>query len=421
MSVSGGKIFKRLKGADEALRAFLSNVLIAPSDAEEVPIGDCLNRVLARDIVAPRDIPDFDRAAMDGYAVISADVLGASQTNPVLLRVVGRAEAGSQPGLRISEGEAVAVATGAPLPEGADAVVMVEHTMAISDSEIEVYSPVTPGENVQAAGEDVKAGEAILRRGTKLRPWDIGMLAALGITSVEVIRRPKVAIISTGDELVEPGEEPRPGSIVNSSRFILSAMVEELGALPVYLGIAKDSLEEIKVRIEEGLRTCDAVLITGGTSVGEKDLVPEAINSLGKPGVLIHGVAIRPGMPTGLAAVDGKPIISLSGYAVAAMMGFMALARPLILMLLGSKADPAPRIRAKMARRIASPAGTRTFLRVFVKGDGKGGYVAEPIRSSGSGILSSVVKANGLVIIPEWKEGIEEGEEVEVELLRPLD
>ncbi|MEM2225808.1 MAG: molybdopterin molybdotransferase MoeA [Candidatus Bathyarchaeia archaeon] len=421
MSVGGGKIFKRLKGADEALRAFLSSVPIAPLDAEEVPIGNCLNRVLARDIVAPRDLPDFNRAAMDGYAVISADVLGASQTNPALLRVVGKAEAGSQPHLRISDGEAVAVATGAPLPEGADAVVMVEHTRAISDSEIEVYSPVTPGENVQAAGEDVKAGEAILKRGTKLRPWDIGMLAALGIGSVEVIRRPKVAIISTGDELAEPGEEPRPGSIINSSRFILSAMVEELGALPVYLGIAKDSLEEIRAKIEEGLRTCDVVLITGGTSVGEKDLVPEAINSLGKPGMLIHGVAIRPGMPTGLAAVYGKPIISLSGYAVAAMMGFMALARPLILMLLGSKADPAPRIRAKMARRVASPAGMRTFLRVLVEGNGRGGYVAEPIRSSGSGILSSVVKANGLVVIPEWKEGIEEGEEVEVELLRPLD
>ncbi len=420
MSRSGDRIFKRLKGADEALRIFLNSVPMAPLDAEEVPIEDCLNRVLARDIVAHRDIPDFDRAAMDGYAVISADVLGASQINPALLRVVGRAEAGSRPGLRISEGEAVAVATGAPLPEGADAVVMVEDTRAISDSEIEVYSPVTPGENVQAAGEDVRAGEVILKRGTRLRPWDIGMLAALEIASVEVVRKPKVAIISTGDELAEPGEA-RPGSIVNSSRFILSAMLEELGCLPLYLGLAGDSLEEIRAKIEEGLRSCDAILITGGTSVGERDLVPEAINSLGKPGMLIHGIAIRPGMPTGLAAVDGKPIISLSGYTVAAMMGFMALARPLILRLLGSKMNPAPMIRAKMARRVASPAGMRTFVRVLVKADGKGGYVAEPIRSSGSGILSSVVKANGLVAIPEWKEGIEEGEEVEVELLRPPD
>jgi molybdopterin molybdotransferase len=421
MSRAGGRIFKRLKGADEALGEFLSRVRIEPLDAEAIPLEHCLNRVLAKDIVAPRDVPDFDRAAMDGYAVISADVLGASQTNPAILRVVGRAGVGSPPGsLRISEGEAVAVATGSPLPEGADAVVMVEHTRAISDSEIEVYSPVTPGENVQAAGEDVRAGEVILARGTKLRPWDLGMLAALGIASVEVVRRPRVAIISTGDELSEPGEPGRPGAILNSSRFILSAMVEELGGVPVYLGIARDSLDDIRSRISEGLRACDAVLITGGTSVGEGDLVPDAINSLGEPGMIAHGISIRPGMPTGLAAIGGKPIISLSGYPVAAMIGFMALARPLILALLGSKGDPIPRIRARMARRVAS-SGARTFVRVRVKRSAGGDYWAEPLRSSGSGVISSVVKADGLVVIPERREGIEEGEEVEVELLRPLD
>jgi molybdopterin molybdotransferase len=415
-----GKIFKRLESADEALAIFFDNLPAAPLEAEEVPIEEGLSRVLARDVVAPRSIPESDRAAMDGYAVLSEDVLGASQTNPALLRVVGRIEAGSRPGLRISGGEAAAIATGAPMPYGADAVVMVEHTRAVSGSEIEVYSPATPGENVQAAGEDVRAGEAILRRGTKLRPWDIGMLAALGIASVEVVRRPRVAIISTGDELSELGDRTEPGKVINSSRFILSAMVRELGGAPIYLGIARDSIEDIRAKIGEGLRACDAVLITGGTSVGEGDLVPEAINSLGKPGMLVHGVSLRPGMPTGLAAVGGKPVVSLSGYTVAAMMGFITFFRPLMLRLLGSKPDPAPKILAKMARRVASPAGARAFLRVSVSKGAGGDYVAEPLRSSGSGILSSVVKANGLVVIPEWKEGVEEGEEVEVELLRPL-
>ncbi|MEM3693127.1 MAG: molybdopterin molybdotransferase MoeA [Candidatus Bathyarchaeia archaeon] len=426
------KGFKTLTRADEALKKFFEALSLKRLEAEEVEVTKALNRVLAEDLLAPIDVPGFDRAAMDGYAVRASDTFGSSQENPAILKVVERIQVGEVPSLEIGSGEAAEVATGAPIPKGANAVVMVEYTRRLEEDLLEVWQPVTPWENVSRRGEDAKRGEILLRAGTRLKPHDLGMLAALGLTKIRVVRHPRIAILSTGSELLEPGSPIEEGSprIVDVDKLILSAEVEELGGTPLDLGTVPDDLETIEKRIAEGLRVADALIVTGGTSVGNKDLVPEAIGRLEPSGMLVHGVALRPGKPTGLAVVRGKPVLSLSGFPVAAWVGFYVFARPLILSLLGTKEEVPPKVKARMTRRVASVPGLKVFLRVIVRREGRqrekeyegsGQLLAEPLRTSGSGILSSLLKSNGLVIIPEEKEGIEAGEEVEVILLRPIE
>jgi len=405
------KGFKQTTSPEQALEILLELLSSKPLEHERIRIDEALGRVLARDIVAEIEIPAFNRAAMDGYAVVAEDTFGSSQTNPALLRLVGKT---------VMEGEASEIATGSPLPLGANAVVMLECVRKTDRGQIEVLLPVTPGENVSRAGEDVRRGDIVLRQGTRLTPPDVGMLAALMLNEVEVVRRPRVAILCTGGELVELGDPPQEGKIVNTNRFVLSALVRELGGSVSYLGIAEDSLNDISRLMEKGVAEADIVLVTGGTSVGEMDLVPEAIRLLGKPGMLVHGVSMRPGMPTGLASVNGKAIVSLPGQPVAAMMAFRMFIRPIILRLLGTEEEPVPSVRAKVSRRVASALGMKTFLRVIVT-EANGEYVADPISASGSGLLSSMTQANGIVVIPEDKEGIEAGEEVAVDLFRPIE
>jgi len=414
------KGFRQTTRPELALKTFLDHAVARQLGSERVPLDQALGRVLAHDIVSDFDIPAFDRAAMDGYAVVAQDTFGSSQTNPALLRGVGKAAMGLAPSLKIARGEGAEIATGAFLPAGADAVVMLEYAHRINPDQVEVLSPVTPGENVSKAGEDVQKGDVVLRRGTQLLPPDIGMLAALANREVEVVRRPTVAILCTGSELVELGDSPREGQVINSNRYVLCSLVEKTGGAAAYLGIAKDSLADISRMIRKGLVEADMVLVTGGTSVGETDLVPEAIQTIGEPGMLVHGVAIRPGMPTGLALVNGKAVVSLSGQPVAAMIGFETFVRPLILRLLGTDEQPAPSVGARLSRRVASALGMRTFVRVIVR-EVDGEYVADPITTTGSGLLSSLTKANGMVIIPEDLEGIEAGDEVSVTMFRPVE
>jgi len=405
------KGFKQTTSPEQALEILLEHLSSKPLEPERIRIDEALGRVLARDIVAEIEIPAFNRAAMDGYAVVAEDTFGSSQTNPALLRLVGKT---------VMEGEASEIATGSPLPLGANAVVMLECVRKTDRGQIEVLLPVTPGENVSRAGEDVRRGDIVLRQGTRLTPPDVGMLAALMLNEVEVVRRPRVAILCTGSELVELGDPPQEGKIVNTNRFVLSALVRELGGSASYLGIAEDSANDISRLMEKGVAEADIVLVTGGTSVGEMDLVPEAIRLLYKPGMLVHGVSMRPGMPTGLASVNGKAIVSLPGQPVAAMMAFRMFVRPVVLRLLGTEEEPVPSVRAKVSRRVASALGMKTFLRVIVT-EANGEYVADPISASGSGLLSSMTQANGIVVIPEDREGIEAGEEVAVDLFRPIE
>jgi len=414
------KGFMETMEVNEALKRFFEALPPIKQRHELVSLNESLNRVLAVDIVSKVDIPTFDKAAMDGYAVVASDTFGASQTNPVTLRVLGEVAMGEPPRFNIGKGQAVAVTTGGPIPSGADAVVMLEYAKKVIEGEVEVYTAVTPGDNLSKVGEDVAEGDVVLRKGTVLKPQDVGILAALGFSRIKVVVKPRIGVLSTGSELVEIGTPLQSGKTINVNNLILSMMVTELGGTSVNLGTAGDNQDEIKCGISKGLVEADVVVITGGTSVGKTDLVPEVINTLGKPGMIVHGVSMRPGKPTGLAVIDGIPVVSLSGYPVAAMMGFNTFVRPLILKLLGTVGELTPRVRARLVRRVASTTGIRVFLRVKVRKRVEQ-YVAEPLRSTGSGVLSSMVQANGIVVIPESREGFEAGEEVEVLLFRPVE
>jgi molybdenum cofactor synthesis domain-containing protein len=357
---------------------------------------------------------------MDGYAVIAEDTYEASIFNPILLKIIGKNPIGEEPKVYLNHGEAVEVSTGSPLPKNANAVILLEWTKKVSEDLIEVYHSVHPWENVTRIGDDLRKGEVVLKKGVKLLPQDIGVLKVLGLEKIKVFKKPKVALISTGDELVESIKDLKPFKVIDVNKPILTGMIIESGGEPLDLGLAKDDFNEIKMKIKEGLEKADMIVLTGGTSVGEKDLVPEAINSLGFPGVISHGIAIRPGGATCLGVLNGKPVFGLSGYPVAAIIGFKLFVKPLIQIFLGSSQDLMVKLRVKAARRIPSPPGVKSFVRVIIKKFEKN-YLAEPISTSGSGILSSIVKANGIIEIPEESEGIEEGEEVEAYLFRPIE
>lgn len=404
------KGFERLTNVDEALSIFLKALKPKRLSSVSISIEEALGRVTAKNITAPTDLPSFDRSAVDGYAVKAQDTFEASQFKPKTLQLINESS--------VSEGQAKQVWTGNPLPKGADAVIMLEHTRAMKDK-IKVIATLTPGENVSKRGEDIHKGDVAVESGTRLQAHHVGLLAALDISHVDVVEKPQVAIISTGNELVELGKKPQPNQIIDSNRYIVSSLVTELGAQPINLGIARDNQDEIDTKISEGLAKADVVITTGGTSVGAPDLVPIVINKLGKPGVVVHGIALRPGMPTALAVLKGKPVFVLSGYPVAATIGFEVFTRPVILKLLGIEHESRPLLKAKLTRRVSGVLGRRVYLRVNVfKRDND--FFAEPVRTKGSGLLTTMTKANGYVIIPEDREGLEQGETVLVHLFAPI-
>jgi molybdopterin molybdotransferase len=401
------KGFQKLTRVDEALETWL-RALQLDVRTVSVPLHEGLNRVLAEDATAQMDLPRFDRSAVDGYALKSEDTTGATQFKSVTLTTTDSAEVGAK--------QARQVWTGNPIPRGADAVVMIENTSKRGDAQLEVSVPLAPGANVSRKGEDIQKGEVAAKAGTRLNPYHLGLMTALGNTSVKVAEKPRIAIIATGNELAEAGSTPAANQVFESNRIMLLAMCRELGAEPVDLGLAKDDLEEIAEKIKKGLRECDAVLTTGGTSVGGLDLVPDAVNTTGKPGVIVHGIAMRPAMPTALAAIDGKPVMILSGNPVAAVFGFEAFARPLICRMLGMpREEPRPTVKAAMTRQVATALGRRTFVRVLVT-QKNSGFMAEPVSTRGSGAISTMTRSNGYVVVPENREGVAEGELIEVRM-----
>ena len=401
------KGFQKLTSVDEALQMFLNTLRIKKLKAVVVPLHSALNRVLAEDIIARENLPRFDRSAVDGYAVRAKDTFEASQFKPKTLRITEEDGVGSK--------QAKQVWTGNPIPKGANAVVMLENTKPIN-CEVEVWVSVTPGENISKKSEDVRKREVAAKAGTRLKPQHLGLIAALGIAEVKVVERPKIAILATGNELVEIGGKPGEDQIFEVNRLILSALCRELDAEPVDLGIVKDDEDEVLGKLKIGFEMADVVMTSGGTSVGVSDIVPEVVNTIGKPGVIVHGVAMRPAMPSALAIVDGKPMIILSGNPVAAMIGFEVFARPLICRMLGlEKEERRLTVKAKITRRVSTVLGRKTFVRVRVL-QRNGEFFAEPISARGSGIISTMTKANGYVVVPENREGLEEGEAVSVYL-----
>jgi molybdopterin molybdotransferase len=399
------KGFQELTPIDDALARFLKAASPRRLESAMLPTENALNRIAAQNITAERSLPPFNRSAVDGYAVKAKNTVDATQFKPKTLRLVETAG--------IADGEATEIWTGNKVPDGADAVIMLEHTTKM-DKEIAVLGPLTPGANVSQKGEDVRKGNVAVQRGTRLRPQHLGLLAALGKARVPVVRQPKVALLATGNELAALDEQLAPYAIVEVNSILLSGMCTDLGAAAVKLGIASDDEAMIETKIREGLRKADVVITTGGTSVGACDLVPKAIEHIEPEGIIVHGIAMRPAMPTALAVVRKKPLLVLSGNPVAAMLGFEVFARPLILRLLGANEDRA-KVTAKLTRRVAGVLGRRIFLRArVVERDGE--FLAEPVRVKGSGIITTMTAANGYVIIPEDREGLRENEVVTVHL-----
>lgn len=404
------KGFEKLIPVDDALGIFLDALKTKRLQLESISIEDAVDRVAAENIAAPTDLPRFDRSAVDGYAIRAGDTFEATQLKPHTFKLTREKI--------VRKGYAREIWTGNTVPKGATAVVMIEHTHKLKNR-IEIIMPVTPGENVSRKGEDVRRGEIALEAGTRINAYHAGLLAALGISKVDVVRKPQVAIISTGNELVELGKGPSPSQIINSNRFVLSGMCQELGTEPEYLGIAKDDEKDIRAKIVEGLAKADVVITTGGTSVGVADLVPLVISKLDKHGIVVHGVAMRPGMPTALGILKRKPVFVLSGNPAAAVFGFEVFVRPTVLRLLGVQSEPRTWVEARLTRRVAGALGRRVYLRVKAI-ERKGEVLAEPVLAKGSGLLSSLTKANGYVVISEDREGLEKDEKVTVHLFSSI-
>lgn len=395
---------------EQALQIILSEVRTLP--AQRIQVLSSLGRVLAEDIHADFDIPGFDRSAMDGYAVMAQDTCPATSDQPVFLEVIADLPAGYQTTKVLREGKAVRIMTGAPLPKGADAVVMVEDTKEKEDR-VRVFRKVEPGENVSFAGEDVKKGELVLKEGSFIRPAEVGMLAALGKENVMVRRKPTVGIISTGDELIEPGGRLEEGQIYDSNSLALSSQVAKCGGTPQRLGIVRDNKEELISRIQEGL-SFDILLLSGGVSVGVYDLVKEVAEEAGVK-ILFWKVAVKPGKPTFFGARNHTLIFGLPGYPVSSMLNFENLVRPAIYAMLGRK-EKRVQVEAYLESSVRSKGKRRNFVRVKLTRK-KGEYRAVPAPSQKSGVLKSMVWADGFVVVPEEIDEIKKGEKVQVQLL----
>lgn len=383
---------------------------------EYLAIEECYGRVIASDVISPEDLPAFPRSTVDGYALNSADTFGAKENTPAYITVRNEVFMGAPADFIVCRGEAAKVPTGGMIPSGADAVLMLEHAQIASDDLIEAMHAVAPGENVIQVGEDIKKGLTVLPKGHRLRAQDIGALAGLGITSMDVFRRPVVAIISTGDEIVPPQNALRAGQIRDINSFTLAGLIAAYGAVPVKKGIFRDDYDVIKKAVEEALQDSDMVLISGGTSAGIKDMTAQIINDIGKPGVLFHGVSLKPGKPLIGGVANNKPIFGLPGHPAATVVSFDIFIRPVIQRLSGFNTEKIfPKtVMARMTKNIASAAGREDHIRVCIeKKDNE--LLAVPVLGK-SGLITTLVKADGVVVITNGRLGLEAGQEVVVNL-----
>ena len=403
--------FFQVAGSREVLRSFQA---LTPLGEEQVGLMQSLGRILAAGVTAGEDLPHFDRAVMDGYAVRASDTFGCSESQPAYLACRGTVEMGRPPDEKLSGGEALRISTGGMMPEGADAVVMWEYTREEAGL-VEVFCPAAPGEHVARRGEDLRKGERILEAGHRLRPPDIGLLSALGHAEVSVRRRPRVAVISTGDELVGPGDKPGPGQVRNVNQYSLGAWIRRCGGEPLLLGVVRDDFEAIRARLEEGLEKADMVLISGGSSAGARDLTRSVIESSGEPGLLHHGLAIRPGKPTVVGACGSRPLFGLPGHPVSAMVIFLVLVRPVLNRLQGlEEGEGVSRVAARLGDNLPSQAGREDFYQVRLDSSEEI-LVARPVFRK-SGLVTAMVRGEGMVRISPEREGLEAGEEVDVEI-----
>lgn len=408
--------FFRLQTRQEVLALYPR---FAPVATEAVDLADAVGRVLAAPVVAPEAVPGFLRSTMDGYAVAARDTFGASVGAPQYLEIKGEVAMGAAPARGVQPGEVLRVPTGGMLPDGADAVVMVEYTAEHPDQTLEIRRAVAPGENVLQPGEDAQAGELLFEAGTRLRPQDLGLLAALGIARLTAYQKPRVAILSSGDEIVAIKQRPGPGQVRDANAYLAAAQVQAWGGLPLIKGIIPDDFAALRAALAAALIEAELILISGGSSVGVRDLTLMAIRDLPASEILVHGVAIRPGKPTILAAVGEngtQPLLGLPGHPASAAVVMEVLGRPLLEHLAGLKpqASWGRTITARLSRNLAGASGREDYVRVRLRPEDDTLW-AEPVLGP-SGLLSPLVKSDGLVMIPLGVEGLFKGEQVEVQL-----
>ncbi|MEW5921289.1 MAG: gephyrin-like molybdotransferase Glp [Bacillota bacterium] len=403
------------RAQDEIIRS----LHIRPVRVESVFLDHAPGRVTAGDIFAPEMLPPFPRSTMDGFAVCSADTFGASEELPALLLLKGNILMGKEPPDAIGSGEAMSIPTGGMLPAGSDSVVMVEHCELLGNS-VAVFRAVTPLENTIQPGDDFKKGDLLFSAGHRIRPQDAGILAAQGFLSVEVAARPRVVIFSTGDEVIPPGEQPGPGQVRDVNGLMLAAQVRENGGEATYAGIIPDCKDALREALEQALEEADLVIVSGGSSVGTRDVAIDAINALPGEGVLFHGVAMRPGKPLLYGMSKGKPVFGLSGNPVSAMFGFILFVKPVLRLMCGLPpfAPFAPAVEAFLATNISSPGGREDYVRVSLQYEPREKQGEKAVRArpvfGGPGLLQTVVLGDGYFVVPRDVEGLPEGSRVKV-------
>ena len=404
---------------DEAIRRFYRHLELRPLGRERVSLAQARGRVVAEPVIAEVDVPGFDRANVDGFAVRADDTAGASERAPRRLALLPEIlTPGKEPRLTVVPGTAALIATGGMVPRGADAIVMVEHTEAIDvdgGTAIEIRRAASAGQFVAFAGSDIARGETVLRAGQVLNSREIGMLAAVGCAAVEVWRRPRVAILSTGDEIVAPGEPIRPGAVYDSNAAIIAAAVEEAGGIPQPLGIGADDEAVLGHLVEEGLASCDIVVLSGGTSKGAGDLCYRAVARYRDPGIVVHGVALKPGKPLCLAVTGGKPIVVLPGFPTSAIFTFHEFVAPLIRTFAGLPAEHAERVAATLPLRVSSERGRTEYLMVSLIRGADGVRLAAYPTAKGSGAVTAFSQADGFITIGRQVESVAAGTPVEVQ------
>lgn len=411
--VEEGKLFRRLVSVDESLDR-LRTSLSLKAKPEEVDLYDTTGRVAAQDVLSPIDIPPFDKSIMDGYAVRAEDTFGAHEDSPIKLKLMSSIIIGERPSIEVSKGGCASIPTGAPMPIGADSVVEVENTVRKNDV-VRIYRSVTPGENVMRKGFDVREGQVIVRRGGPITPKEKGLLAAVGLRRVAVFKRPRVAVFSTGNELISPGYGLKPGQIYDVNSSVLSGLVTRLGGDPLFLGICRDHVTTIRETIEKATATADVVVITGSVSVGAGDVLRKAIEEIRGSAIIVHGIAMRPGKPTLLAVVREKPVFCLPGNPTSALIAFHVFVDPVIRKLSGMP-EQRGELTATLKEKVFTERGKRTFVLARIS-KSNGEVLAHSI-PKGSGAVTTFAWADGYIEAPPDTEFIEKGEKVKVTLFR---
>ncbi len=407
--------FLKLIPIQQALHTLLSQMHVNVT-AESVPTLEALGRVTAQSINSPIPLPTFPRSTVDGYAVRASDTFGASESMPAYLRVNGEILMGNSPSFDINQGETALIHTGGMLPESSNAVVMIEYTQPVGADTIEILRSVAAGENIIKVGEDVKPGEEVIPSGVRIRPAEIGGLAALGILELAVARKPVIGIVSSGDEVISPEGKLLPGQVRDINSYSLSALLEQAGALPKRYGIFPDQAEILESICARAMEECDVLVITAGSSASERDLTSRVINKLGPPGVLVHGVAIKPGKPTILAICNNKVVIGLPGNPVSALVIAALFLVPVVEFLLGlSNVTNRPKLLARLSTNVPSQAGREDWVAARLYSSQEG-YQVDPIFSK-SNLIFSLVRANSMIRVPANATGLSANEWVEVYLL----